>query len=524
LWWFVKINHRLGRHESGPRRQPSAVHFGAASVEALRCRVITRLSRNHEDSTGKALARTTASPQLWADAVLAGGYSPGTEIADSPLKTLHTVVAVLGIALAGTAAWWWQNKSSAPMTATAGAGGPAATGSGPGAAPGAKPGGPGGAGGPGGGQGGPAPVEVAKATAITISDDLQAVGSLKSKQGVMLRPEVSGRIAKLGFVNGQKVSKGQLMVQLDDSLQQAQLQSAMAQLSTAQTNLQRSRELLGQGFVSQSAVDQNVSALAVVNAQVNLANVQLARMKVLAPFDGTTGLRAVDVGDYVKDGADIVNIEDLSALTVRFALPERAIDKLRPGQLVDVTFDALPGRSFKGSVLAVDSQVDANGRAVQVQAQVANPGALLKPGMFARARVVFAVRAGAVVVPEEALVPQGERQLIFKVVPGPNGQSVSQKLPARIGLRLPGKVEILEGIKEGDSVVVAGHTRLLRGDALPLRVIDLSAPPKPAGNPASPAAVSAVSAVDATPRAASSVAASPASGAPVSGAAAMPKP
>jgi membrane fusion protein, multidrug efflux system len=387
------------------------------------------------------------------------------------------VIAGVGIVLAGAAAWWWQNKVPAPVAVSAAA---ATTGAGAGG-PGSVAGKPAGAGpgGPGGGQGGPAPVEVAKATSVTLTDDVQAVGSLKSKQGVMLRPEVAGRITQLGFVNGQTVKRGQLMLQLDDSVQQAQLQSAMSQLSTAQTNLQRSRELLAQGFVSQSAVDQNVSALAVVNAQVNLANVQVARMKVLAPFDGTTGLRVVDVGDYVKDGADIVNIEDLSAVTVRFALPERAIDKLRPGQAVDVTLDALPGRSFKGKVLAVDSQVDANGRAVQVQAQVANPGALLKPGMFARARVVFAVRPGTVVVPEEALVPMGEKQLIFKVVTGPTGQTVAQRLPAKVGLRLPGKVEILEGLNEGDSVVTAGHSRLLRGDSLPVRVVDLSAPGRP---------------------------------------------
>jgi membrane fusion protein, multidrug efflux system len=426
----------------------------------------------------------------------ADGYSVGTEIADSALKTLHTVIAGVGIVLAGATAWWWQNKAPAPVAVAAAPGATAVGASvGAGGAVGGptKPavGGPNVPGGPGGGQGGPAPVEVAKATSITLTDDVQAVGSLKSKQGVMLRPEVAGRITQLGFVNGQTVKRGRLMLQLDDSVQQAQLQSAMAQLSTAQTNLQRSRELLAQGFVSQSAVDQNVSALAVVNAQVNLANVQVARMKVLAPFDGTTGLRAVDVGDYVKDGADIVNLEDLSALTVRFALPERAIDKLRPGQVVDVTLDALPGRSFKGKVLAVDSQVDANGRAVQVQAQVANPGALLKPGMFARARVVFAVRPGTVVVPEEALVPLGERQLIFKVVAGPNGQTVTQRLIAKVGLRLPGKVEILEGLKEGDTVVTAGHARLLRGDALPVRVVDLSAPGKPAAGASANAPTSA---------------------------------
>ena len=112
----------------------------------------------------------------------------------------------------------------------------------------------------------------------------------------------------------------------------------------------------------------------------------------------------------MKDGADIVNIEDLTALTVQFALPERYIDRLRAGQSVDVAVDALPGRSFKGRVQAVDSQVDANGRALQVLAQVDNPGALLKPGMFARPRVVFSVREGAIVVPEEALVPLGAKQ------------------------------------------------------------------------------------------------------------------
>jgi membrane fusion protein, multidrug efflux system len=279
-------------------------------------------------------------------------------------------------------------------------------------------------------------------------------------------------------------------VQLDDTLQQAQLKQSEAQASIARTNLQRSRELLGQGFISQSAVDQNAAALEVAEAQVALSRAQLARMQVLAPFDGTAGLRLVDVGDYVKDGADIVNIENLASLTVQFALPERYIDRLRPGQPVDVTLDALPGRSFKGRVQAVDSQVDANGRALQVLAQVENPGSLLKPGMFARPRVVFAVREGAVVVPEEALVPVGSKQMIYKVAEGADGKKVSQRLEARIGLRLQGKVEILEGLKPGDTVVTAGHARLLRGDGIALRVIDLSKPggggaPRPAGPAAS---------------------------------------
>ena len=166
------------------------------------------------------------------------------------MKKIYTAVAIVGIGLAGAAAWWWQNQPTgavpvAMRRAETGRGAPAA----------------GGAGGRPGGPGGPVGVEVARAEAMTLTDDVQAVGSLKSSQGVMLRPEVSGRIARLGFTEGQRVRRGQLLVQLDDTLQQAQLKQAEAQASIARTNLQRSRELLAQGFVSQSAVDQNAASL-----------------------------------------------------------------------------------------------------------------------------------------------------------------------------------------------------------------------------------------------------------------------
>ena len=364
-------------------------------------------------------------------------------------------------------------------------------------------------------------MEVGKAEAVTLTDDIQAVGSLKSDRGVMLRPEVSGRIARLGFADGARVQKGQLLVQLDDTLQQAQLKQADAQASIARSRLQRNRELLGQGFVSQSAVDQSAADLQVADAQVALAQAQISRMKVMAPFSGTAGLRRVDEGDYVKDGADIVNIEDLGAITVQFALPERALDRLRVGQSVELALDALPGRTFKGRVTALDSQVDANGRALQVLAKVENTGALLKPGMFARPRVVFATRQGAVVVPEEALVPVGTRQLVFKLAEGANGQKVAQRMEVKIGLRLPGKVEIMEGLKAGDAVITAGHSRLMRGDNVPVRVVDLSRPGagKPGTNPGGPAGGSGAAA--ASP---AGVAAAAAGGGPAGTVATFPGP
>jgi membrane fusion protein, multidrug efflux system len=388
------------------------------------------------------------------------------------LKKLHTLTAVIGIVLAGGLAWWWQNKPTAAATAAS-----------PGAAA------PRGGGPPG--AGGPVTVEVGKVERLTLTDDVLAVGSLRSRQGVMLRPEVSGRIARLGFGDGQRVRRGQLLVQLDDTLQQAQLKQAEAQAGIARTNLQRSRELLAQNFVSQSSVDQNAAALTVSEAQVALAQAQASRMRVLAPFDGLAGIRKVELGDYVKDGADLVNIEDISAMAVDFSLPERYLARVRAGQPVEVLLDALPGKRFNGRIEALDSSVDANGRALLVRAMVENPGALLKAGMFARPRVVFEVRENALVVPEEALVPLGARQVLFTVVDGPGGQKVSRRIDAQVGMRLPGKVELLGGVAAGDVVVTAGQSRLLRGDALPVRVVDLANPAASGSGRPTPAAGSA---------------------------------
>lgn len=391
------------------------------------------------------------------------------------MKKLHTLIVVVGLAAAVGAAWWLQNRSAAGGIAglMPGAGASAAGG---GMAGGAASGSGGARGGPAGaGAGGPVAVEVGKVERMRLEDDAQAVGSLRSNQGVVLRPEVSGRIVKLGFGDGQRVRRGQLLVQLDDTLQQAQIQQAQAQASIARTNLQRSRELVAQNFVSQSAVDQNAAALEVAMAQVALAQAQASRMKLFAPFDGIAGIKLVNLGDYVKDGADIVNLDDVSSVWVDFRLPERFLSRIKTGQAVEIALDALPERQLKAIVGALDSQVDANGRAVLVRARLANADGVLRSGMFARARVVFSVRESALVVPEEALVPLGSKQYIIKLVPGQEGKGlVTQRVEARIGQRAGGKVELLGGVAEGDTVVLAGQARLMRGDALPVRVVDIS--------------------------------------------------
>jgi membrane fusion protein, multidrug efflux system len=389
------------------------------------------------------------------------------------LKKAHTWIALVGMAALVLVAWWWQNRPTASAAGDPALAATAGNAHAPAAMPAIPPVG-------AGGPGGLTSVEVGKVEVMTLEDDAQAVGSLRSRQGVMLRPEVSGRVAKLGFNDGQRVRRGQLLVQLDDTLQQAQLKQSQAQASIARTNLQRNRDLVAQNFVSQSAVDQSAAALEVAEAQVALAEAQLARMRIMAPFDGVAGIRSVNLGDYVKDGADLVNVEDLSQVWVDFRLPERFIARVKPGQAVDVRLDAIPGQRFAGKIDALDSLIDADGRSLLVRARLDNPGGLLKAGLFARTRIVFARRENALVVPEEALVPQGGKQYLFKVVDGAKG-TVAQRLEAHLGLRLPGKVEVLEGLAAGDLVVTAGQARLGRGEAVPLQVVDIARAGAPRG-------------------------------------------
>ena len=242
--------------------------------------------------------------------------------------------------------------------------------------------------------------------------------------------------------------KGQLLVQLDDVLQKAELSQAQAALSIAQANLKRNEELVAQAFVAQRVLDESRAALQVAQAQVTLAQARQQRMRITAPFDGTVGLRSINLGQYVQEGQDLVNLEDTSVLTVDFRLPERYQTRIAPGLAVQVQLDALPGRSWEAKVLAVDPLLDANGRSIAVRATMpADPRRELRPGMFARVLTVFSVDDTAMVVPEEALVPQGGKQYLVNLVDGPSGGKVSQRIEARLGARLAGKVEILDGMK-----------------------------------------------------------------------------
>jgi membrane fusion protein (multidrug efflux system) len=320
-------------------------------------------------------------------------------------------------------------------------------------------------------------VEVTQVKTARLVDDAQAVGSLKSRQNVILRPEVAGRIQQIAFADGSRVRRGQLLVQLDDTLQKAELSQAQAQLSIARANLKRNEELVAEKFVAQRVLDESRASLQVAEAQVQLAEARLARMRIVAPFDGTLGIRSINLGEYVKDGADLVNLEDTSSMYVDFRLPERYQPRVKVGQALQVRFDALPDEKHQAKVQAVDPLVDANGRALLVRALMPmKPQSPLRPGMFARVNVVFGVEDAALMLPEEAVVPQGAKQVVYRLTKEGEGDAskwISRRVEVALGTRRGGQVQVLDGLAVGDTVVVAGQQRLQK-DGTPVRVVDMS--------------------------------------------------
>ena len=328
---------------------------------------------------------------------------------------------------------------------------------------------------PGAGKGGPAPptaVEVIQVKPSTVQEDLQAVGSLQSNESVILRPEVSGRISAIGFKDGQVVRKGQMLIALDNSLNAAEVAQMQAENDLALANLKRSEDLASRKFISSSAQDTAASNAQVAEAKLKLAQARLSKMRILAPFDGVVGIRGVSLGDYVKDGTDLVNVEDVRILKVDFRLPERNLTQIKSGQGIEVVADALPGERFTGQIDAINPRVDANGRSLEIRGRLENTAGKLRPGMFVRVRVIVGERTNALLVPEEAIVPQGADFYVYKVVEGQ-----ARRVLVKIGVRREALVEIVEGLKTGDQVVTAGM-RLSR-DGQPVRILPPSAPAAP---------------------------------------------
>lgn len=340
---------------------------------------------------------------------------------------------------------------------------------------GAKPTGPGGGGPPGAMA---LPVEAVPAHSGVVERSVSAVGTLRANESVIIRSEVAGRIAAIHVTEGAAVKAGAELIRLDDSEQRAQLAESAALVKLSELNFARARDVLRKKLLSQQSFDEAQEKLRTSQAQLTLAEARLAKTRLSAPFSGVLGLRQVSVGDYVKEGQDIVNLEDIHTLKLDFRVPETYLASIQPEQEAVLQVDAYPEHNFSGRVYAIDPRIDEQTRTLLLRARVPNPDQRLRPGMFARVSLVLETRPDAVLIPEQALVPLDSAHFVYRIL---DGKAVQTKV--QIGQRSAGRVEVVQGLKAGDNVITAGQTKVR--DGAPVRIIpmDANTHPPPTGTP-----------------------------------------
>lgn len=309
------------------------------------------------------------------------------------------------------------------------------------------------------------PVVIAAALSISESWDqyLDSVGTIKAVHGVELSSETSGQITQLFFDSGDVVVKGELLLVLNDSVEQASKQNQIASLDLAKLLHERDAKLVQQKSIPQSQYDRSRADLQRAQAQLVETEARLSQKRIRAPFNGTLGIRRVDVGDYVGPGTVIASIQDLSELEVDFTLPSQAGPLLAKGQSITVSAAAYPGQEFAATLFAMDSRVDTSTRNIAVRAKL-EPGSRLLPGMFATLRIALQREMTVVTVPETAVTYSLHGNTIYVIKSIADGSGLAQEpVIVEVGQVRNGRIAILSGLDAGEQVVTAGQNKLFRG-------------------------------------------------------------
>jgi len=329
-------------------------------------------------------------------------------------------------------------------------------------------------------EGGPAmqpqarPVTVVAAPAslgpITVTFD--AVGTLRANEAVTVTSKESGLVKAIRFNEGQRVTAGQVLVELDDTEARAELDVAIAQRRTVAQDLERASALLGRQAVAQARVDDLRIEVQGAEARVNAARARLDDLTITAPFAGVTGLRQVSPGALARPGEPVTTLDDISVVKLDFIVPETALRSLSLGMPVTALSSVYPDRTFTGTVSAVDTRIDPVSRTLTVVADLPNPELILKPGMFMTVKLTLEQRQNVVLIPEEALVPIGDRQFVYAVVDGR-----VQRRPVQIGARQAGIVEVRDGLAAGDQVITRGTQKVREGAPVTVEPVPAASPP-----------------------------------------------
>jgi membrane fusion protein, multidrug efflux system len=331
-------------------------------------------------------------------------------------------------------------------------------------------------------QGPPPPPVVGSASveAQTWGPRLEAVGSLVAVQGIDVANEVPGLVREIKFQSGREAKAGEVLIQLDDAVDQADLLGLLAQRDLAQIKVRRLQALLKDRSASQSDYDEAKAQLDGAEAGVASKRATIAKKRVVAPFAGRLGIRKVDLGDYLPAGSPIVPLSTLDPVYADYTLPERELTRVSVGQAVLVTVAAYPGREFRGSVRALDSGVDVKTRSLRVRATLPNPDGALRPGMFAEVATLLPVREGVLTLPRTAITFAPYGSSVF-LIEDKDGKRQVQRRPVTTGGAQDGRVEIVAGLAAGNRVVAVGQVKLRNGQEVKIDDSVLPAPDAPLG-------------------------------------------
>jgi multidrug efflux system membrane fusion protein len=331
----------------------------------------------------------------------------------------------------------------------------------------------------------PTPVSIAEAKSEVIPNLLTAVGDLAAVHQVNVTSDVGGRITGIMFEAGSTVKAGSPLVQLFDAPDQGDLASFKAQAVVAQLSLDRAKQLAAKQFGPQATVDQAQAAYDQAIAGISKTEALISQKLVRAPFDGELGVRHVEVGQFLTAGTQIVTLTDLSMLYANFTVTEKQSAQLKVGQTVRVVVDAYPKRNFEGKITAIEPQISTDTRNIHVQATIANPDHILKPGMFTTTTVVMPDKPAVVTIPETAVdyTLYGDSVFLLTEKKEDDGKTslTAVRTFVRTGNRIEGRTEILSGVKPGDRVVAVGQLKLQSGAAV--AISPDAAPPIPATPP-----------------------------------------
>jgi membrane fusion protein (multidrug efflux system) len=315
----------------------------------------------------------------------------------------------------------------------------------------------------------PTPVFVTAPRQDRFVDRVEALGTLRANESVALTVSVTETVTALHFNDGDRVEAGKVLVEMTSDEEHAQLEEARSVVEEARRQYERVKSLEAQGTAAKSLLDERRRQWETGRARLAAIESRLADRLIRAPFGGVVGLRNVSVGALMEPGDLITTLDDDSVMKLDFSVPTTHLGALQPGMTIEASTRAYGERFFHGTVSSIDSRVDPVTRSIIVRALLPNPQRALRPGMLMQVELLANTR-DAIVIPEEALVPQGERQFVL-VVDDSAGNRVARR-EVRTGARRPGEVEILEGLTPADTVITDGTVKVRPGDRVSIRALD----------------------------------------------------